>query len=381
MTLEFLGMGALNDGTEIHPRSGAAFDKEYTAKLAQVHQQSGFTRVLFAYSSGSPDPAQAAAFAAAHTDSLGLLVAHRPNVSAPTFAAKTYATLDHISNGRVAVHFITGGSTADQAAEGDFLSKDERYERTREYLQIIKKAWSETERFDYRGEHYTIEDFALDFLPQQQPRPLISFGGSSPAAYRVGAAEADVFALWGETLEGTAEQIASIRSAAAEAGRAETPRIQIAFRPILAPTQQKAWQRAEEIAHQLEERVKGSTTFRHRRSLTNPENSGSQRLLELAGKGERFGTALWTKTAELTGGGGNSNALVGTPDVVAEALFEYVKLGVEIISVRGYDTLQDAKDFGEQVIPLLQAEAAKLPQAEATTQKQLSAIRSEEAVA
>ncbi|NYE94169.1 alkanesulfonate monooxygenase [Psychromicrobium silvestre] len=360
MTVEFLGMGALNDGTETNARSGPVFDKEYTAKLAQVHEQSGFDRVLFAYGSGSPDPAQAAAFAAVHTESLGLLVAHRPNVSAPTFAAKTFATLDHISAGRVAVHFITGGSAADQAAEGDFLSKDERYQRTREYLQIIKKAWSGQERFDYQGEHYRIEDFALDFQPFQQPRPTISFGGSSPAAYRVGAAEADVFALWGETLEGTAEQIESIRKAAADAGRAEAPRIQIAFRPILASSQQKAWQRAEQIAVQLEQRIQGSTVFRHRRSLSNPENSGSQRLLELASQGERFGAALWTKTAQLTGGGGNSNALVGTPEIVAEALLEYLKLGVDIISVRGYDTLQDAKDFGEQVIPLVREEAAKL---------------------
>lgn len=360
MSIDFLGMGALNDGTEIQQRSGAVFDREYTAKLAQVHEDNGFTRVLFAYSSGSPDPAQAAAFVAANTQSLGLLVAHRPNVSAPTFAAKTYATLDHISDGRVAVHFITGGSTADQAAEGDHLSKDERYARTGEYLQIIKKAWTEQERFDYAGQHYQLQDFALDFQPLQQPRPLISFGGSSPAAYRIGAAESDVFALWGETLEGTAEQIGSIRQAALDAGRTEAPRIQIAFRPILAPTQAKAWQRAEEIATRLEERVKGATVFRHRRSLTEPENSGSQRLLKLAEQGEKFGAALWTKTAQLTGGGGNSNALVGTPEIVAEALVEYLKIGVDIISVRGYDTLQDAEDFGKYVIPLVRQEADRL---------------------
>lgn len=360
MGIEFLGMGALNDGTEIQPRSGPVFDREYAARLARVHEENGFTRVLFAYSSGSPDPAQAAAYVAGQTTSLGLLVAHRPNVSAPTFAAKTYATLDQVSDGRVAVHFITGGSTADQAAEGDHLSKDERYVRTGEYLQIVKKAWTERGRFDYAGRHYRLQDFALDFQPVQQPRPLISFGGSSEAAYRIGAAESDVFALWGETLEGTAEQIRSIRQAAADAGRTVPPRIQIAFRPILGSTRARAWQRAEEIADRLADRVKGATVFRHRRSLTDPENSGSQRLLRLAAQGEKFGTALWTKTAQLTGGGGNSNALVGTPEIVAEALLEYLKLGVDIISVRGYDTLQDAEDFGKQVIPLVRQEAARL---------------------
>ncbi len=51
---------------------------------------------------------------------------------------------------------------------------------------------------------------------------------------------------------------------------------------------------------------------------------------------------------------------MGTPEIVAEALLEYLKLGVDIISVRGYDTLQDAEDFGKQVIPLVRQEAARL---------------------
>ena len=107
------------------------------------------------------------------------------------------------------MHFITGGSTADQAAEGDYLDKDTRYERTREYIQIVKRAWTSTDPFDYDGKHYQLENFRADIFPVQQPRPRISFGGSSAAAYAVGAAESDIYALWGEPLAGTREQIAS----------------------------------------------------------------------------------------------------------------------------------------------------------------------------
>ena len=64
-------------------------------------------------------------------------------------------------------------------------------------------------------------------------------------------------------------------------------------------------------------------------------------------------------TAKATGGAGNSNALVGTPDQVAEALLAYIDLGVDIISARGYHTLQDAIDFGDQVIPLVRAEVGR----------------------
>ena len=82
------------------------------------------------------------------TNSLRLLVAHRPNVSVPTFAAKTLATLDHISGGRTTVHVITGGSDHEQAREGDRLPKDARYTRTREYIQILKQAWTRHQPFD-----------------------------------------------------------------------------------------------------------------------------------------------------------------------------------------------------------------------------------------
>jgi len=55
MPVEFLGIGATNDGTETHPRSGPAFDRDYTLALARAHEETGWDRVLTAYSSGSPD--------------------------------------------------------------------------------------------------------------------------------------------------------------------------------------------------------------------------------------------------------------------------------------------------------------------------------------
>jgi alkanesulfonate monooxygenase len=64
MPVEFLGIAATNDGSEITARSGASFDKEYTLRLARAHEENGWDRVLFAYGSGSPDPNAAAAYIA-----------------------------------------------------------------------------------------------------------------------------------------------------------------------------------------------------------------------------------------------------------------------------------------------------------------------------
>jgi alkanesulfonate monooxygenase len=358
MPVEFLGIAATNEGSEVTARSGVSFDKDYTLRLARAHEEYGWDRVLFAYGSGSPDPSPAAAYIAARTEKLQILVAHRPNVSYPTFAAKTFATLDHISDGRLAVHFITGGNDHEQQREGDFLTKDERYARTREAIQIIKKAWTSHEPFDHEGTHYRFTDFVSDTFPVQQPHPRVSFGGSSPAAYAAGGAEADIYCLWGEPLAQTAEQIESVKAAAKAAGRTDVPKIQVAFRPIIAPTEELAWEKAYDTLARIKARKAGAPLSR-RHPLKNPENSGSQRLLAVAAQSDRHDRALWTPTAAETGGAGNSTALVGTPETVAQALLDYYDLGVDILSARGYDLLDDAIDFGRHVIPLVREEVAK----------------------
>ena len=83
--------------SEVTPRPGGSLDLDYTRRLARAHEDHGWDRILFAYHSGSPDPAQVAAYVAGHTDRIKLVLAQRPNVSVPTYAAKTFATLDHLS--------------------------------------------------------------------------------------------------------------------------------------------------------------------------------------------------------------------------------------------------------------------------------------------
>jgi alkanesulfonate monooxygenase len=359
-------MGATHDGSETTARSGGSFDKEYTLRLARAHEENGWDRILFAYGSGAPDPHAAAAYVAARTDSLRLLLAHRPNLSYPTYAAKTFATIDQISDGRVTVHFITGGTDHEQQREGDFLTKDDRYTRTAEYMSIVKRAWTSHEPFDHEGQHYKFYDFVSDVFPVQRPRPRLSFGGSSAAAYRAGGTEADIYCLWGEPLENTAEQIESVKASSLAAGRDEPPVIQVAFRPIIAPTEAQAWEKAHDTVGRIEARVAANDgVLTRRRPVKNPENTGSQRLIEIASRGDRYDRALWTRTAAATGGGGNSNALVGTPETVAQAILDYYDLGVRIISMRGYDLLTDAIEVGQQVIPIVRDEVAKRDKAAA----------------
>jgi alkanesulfonate monooxygenase len=363
MPVEFIGMIGTKNESEIRLTAGPVIDPDYVRRFARAHEDAGFDRVLIGYSSARPDGTQVAAYAAAHTERLSFLVAHRPGFVAPTLAARTFATLDQFSGGRIAVHIITGGSDAEQRRDGDHLSKDERYDRTDEYLDILKQAWTAEAPFSYPGTHYQIEDFYSEVRSPQRPRIKLYFGGSSAAAYRVGGKHADTYALWGEPLAETKEQIDSVNQAAKAAGRTDTPGISVSFRPILGPTEELAWERAHRILDTAKENV---ATFRARRRRetwglggASPQNVGSQRLLAAAEKGELHDRALWTPLAAATGAAGNSTALVGTPETVAQALLDYVDIGATTILIRGYDPYDDAIDYGRYLLPLVREEVAK----------------------
>jgi alkanesulfonate monooxygenase len=82
-----------------------------------------------------------------------------------------------------------------------------------------------------------------------------------------------------------------------------------------------------------------------------PPNEGSRRLLAAAAQGKRLDKYLWTEIAALTGAQGNSTGLVGTPDQVAEALLDYYDLGVSTFLIRGFDPLEDAIQYGRELLP------------------------------
>jgi alkanesulfonate monooxygenase len=200
--------------------------------------------------------------------------------------------------------------------------------------------------------------------PLQQPRIPLYFGGSSAAAYRVGSKQADVFMLWGEPLAETSEQIASVRAAARSAGRTDEPRFSVSFRPILGATPELAWERAHRILDTIQGSGGGKGAFVSSAALVGgtsslPQSVASQRLLAAAEKGELHDRALWTPTASATNASGNTTALVGTPETVAQAILDYVDIGVSTILIRGYDPLADAVGYGRELIPLVRGEMAR----------------------
>ncbi len=87
-----------------------------------------------------------------------------------------------------------------------------------------------------------------------------------------------------------------------------------------------------------------------------PQNVGSRRLLAAAREGDVLDKRLWTAVAAATGARGNTTALVGTPEQVAESMLAYYDLGVTTFLIRGFDPLEDAIDYGRELIPIVRRE-------------------------
>lgn len=355
MPVEFISMTFPNASTELAPIPGAPADPDFIKRYAQGLDDYDFNYTLIPYDSGGFDPFTIGATILAATKKVSVVIALRPNTMYPTVAAKMLATLNHLGRGRVVVHFIAGGSDVEQYREGDALAKDERYGRLEEYIQILRRAWRSSEAFDWDGTYYQFKDFANRVQPVGGPRAIqVSVGGSSPEAYRIGGSLADIFGLWGEPLKETKEQIDKIFAESDKAGRAadDRPRIWVTFRPIVAETEELAWAKAYQTLDLLKEnRAKGQGLNKAGPSAPAPQNVGSQRLLEIASRGDVQDRCLWYPTVTATGARGASTALVGSYETVSESLLDYAKLGAELISIRGYDNINDSIDYGRYILP------------------------------
>jgi alkanesulfonate monooxygenase len=359
-----IGVARPGDAATVHVIDGGV-SPEYLVEFSQAHDRAGFDLVLVGYTSTSADGWTVATHAAANTENLGYLIAHRPGFVSPTLAARKAATFDQLSGGRFALHIIAGASDRDQRRDGDFLAKAERYERAAEYIDIMRRTWTATEPFDVEGEHYKMLDVRSDVLPFQQPSPPVFFGGSSPEALEMGARHCDIYAVYAEPLADTATRFDDFRARAAVHGRRAG--FSMSVRPILGATEGEAWDRANAILAKVE--ASGSSGKGPLDRITGgrgPYDLSGERLLAHAAIADVHDERLWLKIAAATGAPGNTSCLVGTAEQVADALLEYYKLGdLDYVLMRGFDPLNDALEFGEEHIPRLKIGALDLDQQKA----------------
>ncbi len=150
---------------------------DYLAQIARSAEQLGFEAVLTPTGTWCEDAWLTTAALTQLTTRLKFLVAFRPGLVTPTIAAQMAATYQRLSGGRLLLNVVTGGDAREQQRFGDWLGHDERYDRTDEFLAIVRGAWS-GQPFDFSGEHYTVAGATV--LAPPDPTPQVFFGGASP---------------------------------------------------------------------------------------------------------------------------------------------------------------------------------------------------------
>ena len=325
---------------------------DYLVEVAKAAEEAGFEFALVPVGTTCQDAWLASMYVAARTERLKFLVAMRPGFVAPTVAAKMSNTFDQLTRGRVIINVVTGGFPQELAADGDFLEHDARYERTQEFMQVVRKAWTEERRWDHQGKYFRVEGGNVLPRPYTKPHPPFYFGGASEAARRVAAEEADVYLLWGEPVEMVRERLADMRERAAAAGR--TLRFGMRIHVVVRETDEEARAAAEALVAAIPENFQSMMERHHAKG----DSEGERRQRQLVGASEDgwITPHLWAGIGKARLGVGT--ALVGSGESVARCLQEYVDLGIDTFILSGYPHLEEAQRFGRWVRPWFAQEAA-----------------------
>jgi FMNH2-dependent dimethyl sulfone monooxygenase len=168
-----------------HTDAGPDAAFQFAADVLQRGERHGFDVTLIATRELGPDLEAwtTAAALAGHTKTMELMVAVHPGIITPAMVAKMGASLDRISGGRLSLNVVNGWNVDEFNLFGNgawLAEQDDRYTRMDEYIQVIKRLWTE-DALNFDGRFYKIQNGHLPLKPRQQPNPPIYGASRSPS--------------------------------------------------------------------------------------------------------------------------------------------------------------------------------------------------------
>ncbi|MDZ4767475.1 MAG: FMNH2-dependent alkanesulfonate monooxygenase [Chloroflexota bacterium] len=333
-------------GTQISRRNVSA---EYMVQMAQAIDSLGFYGALLPTGAGCEDSWVVASSLINVTRRMKFLIAIRPGSLSVTLAARMAATFDRASQGRLLLNIITGGDPVELAGDGTFLTHDERYEVTDEFLSVWRKLYT-GESVDHTGKHIQIKGGKLLLPPVQHPYPPLYFGGSSPAAQEVAGKHIDLYLSLAEPPHMMKEKFDAVREAAARHGR--TIRFGVRAHIFVREKAEEAWAVAQDVLRYADETAIAASQAHLQRfdsvgqSRMRSLHNGSTDSLEVSPN-------LWAGIGLINKGVGT--ALVGDPDTLAERLQEYIDIGADSFILSSYPHLEEAYRVSELLFPRVPA--------------------------
>jgi FMNH2-dependent dimethyl sulfone monooxygenase len=334
--------------SNIEQRTG--WDLDYNVKLARIAEKAGFdyalSQIRFTAGYGAEFQHEPVSFShalLAATEKIKVIAALLPGPWTPAVAAKQIATINNLTNGRVAVNVVSGWFRGEFAAIGEpWLDHDERYRRSEEFIRVLRGIWTE-DSFSFKGFFYHFDNYSLKPKPIQ-PLPEVFQGGSSRAARDMASRVSDWYFTNGNTPEEIAKQVNDIESKAAKYGH--SVRVGVNAFAIARKTEAEAKAVLAEIIEKAN--PEAVNAFAHE--------------VKNAGKASPEGQGNWAKSTfdDLVqyNDGFRSN-LIGTPQQIAARILDLKDAGASLILLGFLHFQEEVEHFGKHVIPLVRELEAK----------------------
>ncbi len=328
---------------------------DYNRKLAQLAEAAGFeyalTQIRFTAGYGAEFQHESVAFShalLAATSKLKVIAAILPGPWQPALAAKQLATIDQLTNGRIAVNIVSGWFKGEFQAIGEYwLEHDERYRRSEEFIRSLRGIWSQ-DNFTFRGDFYRFDNYSLK--PKPLGRPEIFQGGSSRAARDMAARVSDWYFTNGNSVEGIKAQVDDIRAKAA--ANQHSVKVGVNAFVIARDTEEEAKAVLAQIIDQADpEAVNAFGDAAKQAGRASPEGEGN-----------------WAKSTFedlVQYNDGFKTNLIGTPQQIAERIVALKAVGVDLVLAGFLHFQEEVEYFGQRVLPLVRELEAKAQSARA----------------
>ncbi|MGH9828907.1 MAG: LLM class flavin-dependent oxidoreductase [Blastocatellia bacterium] len=314
---------------------------EYNKKVAQRAEQAGFDISLLAELNlndikGATAPVlecwTTAAAIASVTEKLELMNAIRPGFRLPGVTAKMSANIDNLSGGRFSLNVVSAWWEQEMREYGgQWVAHDKRYERTREFIEVMRGMWTH-EEFSYEGNYYKVEKAHLEPKPVRKPWPTLYAGGESEEAKQMISRYCDGYLMHGDPPELVAPKVNDMERRRKEDGLPSMA-YGIAAYVVCRKNEQDVKKEIDRITN-----VKDSAGYFGFKDFT------TQSKLERE-------LSLWDYSVSNRG---LRTGLTGTPEQIAERINEFRKAGVSIFLMQMSPMLEEIERFGEEVIPLIE---------------------------
>lgn len=341
--------GETSGGTWAHKfsREDGLPDLEAQVSFCRSAEECGIDSLLTDFGYGKPDPMLLVAALGRSAERIKFILAYRSGLFSPTMFVQQLNTLSALINGRLSLNIVAGYSPAEQRAYGDFLSHDERYERTEEFLAICRGLWERDQEVNFTGKYYHVENGTLKgtFISKERSFPEIFIGGGSPHAQDLAIKQGTCWMRLPDKPEKMRESVSAVLAKDVEVG--------LRLAVIARPTRQEALQ----TAHAMVQGVEKDREFM--KASVSKMDSVSFRAVYEMGNIEWLTPCLWTGATRAYGPA--ALTLVGAAEDVARAFIEYKRIGISQFIISGWPKLEEMIYFGQAVLPIIRQMERETP--------------------